>query len=298
MTIVRDGEFLETELQDLFADSLYPPRNKTQNIFDIKAQIAANQKGVEELVLIIKNHGIKKNKILCNELLNQGKKFVQDSIKNINNGSFRIQLDNGISIAVLIKNDIVNKKMIVDFNETDPQHESNFNAPEAITKACVLYVLRCLIEDKDISLNEGYLFPVEIKIPRKSLLNPRYPAAVVAGNVETSQKIVDCLLGALGMQAGSQGTMNNFSFGNGKVQYYETICGGTGAGPTFNGSDATQSHMTNSRITDPEIFEANFPVLLKSLGIRRDCGGNGKHIGGNGVTRDHIFRADGSINSF
>ena len=134
-------------------------------------------------------------------------------------------------------------------------------------KACVLYVLRCLIEDEDIPLNEGFLFPIEIKIPRKNLLNPSYPAAVVAGNVETSQKIVDCLLGALGMQAGSQGTMNNFSFGNEKVQYYETICGGTGAGPNFNGSDATQSHMTNSRITDPEILEVNFPVLLQRFSI-------------------------------
>ena len=267
MTIVREGKFLETQLQDLFFDSLYPPRNSTQNIFDIKAQIAANQKGVEELVSTVNYYGIEKNKILCNELLNQGKKFVQNSIKNIYNGSFRIQLDNGISIAVVIKNDFINKKLIVDFNETDSQHDSNFNAPRAITKACVLYVLRCLIEDEDIPLNEGCLFPIEIKIPRKNLLNPNYPAAVVAGNVETSQKIVDCLFGALGMQAGSQGTMNNFSFGNERVQYYETICGGTGAGPTFNGSDATQSHMTNSRITDPEILEANFPVLLQSLAL-------------------------------
>ena len=289
MTIVRDGKFLETKLLDLFADSLYPPRNETQNIFDIKAQIAANQKGVEELVSTINYYGIEKNKILCNELLNQGKKFVQNSIKNIYNGSFRIQLDNGISIAVLIKNDFINKKLIVEFNETDSQHESNFNAPRAITKACVLYVLRCLIEDEDIPLNEGCLFPIEIKIPRKNLLNPNYPAAVVAGNVETSQKIVDCLLGALGMQAGSQGTMNNFSFGNEKVQYYETICGGTGAGPTFNGSDATQSHMTNSRITDPEILESNFPVLLQKFSIRRDCGGQGKYSGGNGVTREITF---------
>ena len=152
-----------------------------------------------------------------------------------------------------------------------------------------MYVLRCLIEDDDIPLNEGFLFPIEIKIPRKSLLNPSYPAAVVAGNVETSQKIVDCLLGALGMQAGSQGTMNNFSFGNEKFQYYETICGGTGAGPNFNGSDATQSHMTNSRITDPEILEVNFPVLLRKFSIRKDCGGRGKYSGGNGVTREITF---------
>ena len=289
MTIVRDGKFLEIQLLDLFAESLHSPRNESQNIFDIKAQIAANQKGAEELVSTIKHHGIEKNKILCNELLNQGKKLVQDSIKNINDGSFRIQLDNGISIAVLIKNDIKNKKLIFDFTETDSQHESNFNAPSAITKACVLYVLRCLIEDKDIPLNEGCLFPVEIKIPSKNLLNPSYPAAVVAGNVETSQKIVDCLLGALGLQAGSQGTMNNFSFGNAKVQYYETICGGTGAGPNFNGSDATQSHMTNSRITDPEILEGNFPVLLQKFSIRRNCGGKGKYIGGNGVTREITF---------
>ena len=200
-----------------------------------------------------------------------------------------MKLDNGITIAALIKNEKKNKKLIIDFKETDSQHESNFNAPSAITKACVLYVLRCLIEDKDIPLNEGCLFPVEIKIPKKNLLNPSYPAAVVAGNVETSQKIVDCLLGALGMQAGSQGTMNNFSFGNEKVQYYETICGGTGAGPTFNGSDATQSHMTNSRITDPEILESNFPVRLQEFSIRRDCGGKGKYIGGNGVIREIKF---------
>ncbi|OUW05549.1 MAG: hypothetical protein CBD16_00830 [Betaproteobacteria bacterium TMED156] len=287
--VISEANFQEIKILNLFSKSLFPPRNSTQNIFDIKAQIAANQKGIEELVKTIQNCGIEKIKALSKKLLYQGEDLVKNAIKNQKGGSFSLELDNGIKIAASIDKDIKNNKFVFDFNNTDSQHPSNFNAPLAITKACVLYVLRCLIFDEDIPLNEGCLFPVEIKIPKNNLLNPSYPAAVVAGNVETSQKIVDCLLGAMRMQAGSQGTMNNLSFGNSNVQYYETICGGTGAGPNFNGTDATQSHMTNSRITDPEILEHNYPVRLQEFSIRKNCGGEGEFIGGNGVIRTILF---------
>ena len=238
---------------------------------------------------IINEYGEKKITFYSDRLLKQGKQLVLDATKRFKNHTFSVRLDNGIKISVTIKIQSTEEKITIDFNGTDPQHRSNYNTPLAVTKASVLYVLRCLILEKNVPLNEGCLFPVEIKIPSDNLLNPCYPAAVVAGNVETSQKIVDCLLGALEMQAGSQGTMNNISFGNEDVQYYETICGGSGAGSNFNGADAIQSHMTNSRITDPEILEYNFPVRLENFSIRKNSGGKGKYCGGNGVIRKFTF---------
>jgi len=197
-------------------------------------------------------------------------------------------LDSGEKICARISVDYENKEATIDFTGTSPQSESNFNAPEAVTRAAVLYVFRSLIRE-EIPMNEGCLEPLKVKIPTDSMLSPSYPAAVVAGNVETSQCVTDTLYGALGALAASQGTMNNFTFGNDEVQYYETICGGAGAGPGFDGSDAVHTHMTNSRMTDPEVFEQNFPVIVESFSIRPDSGGAGKWRGGNGTIRKIRF---------
>jgi 5-oxoprolinase (ATP-hydrolysing) len=218
--------------------------------------------------------------------------FVQDNaeasvrraIAVLKDGSFTSKLDDGSQIQVTITIDRDNRSAKIDFTGTSPQLESNFNAPSAVCKAAVLYVFRTLVND-DIPLNAGCLKPLEIIIPEGCMLNPHYPAAVVAGNVETSQAITDALYGALGVLAASQGTMNNFTFGNGRYQYYETICGGSGAGVDFDGTDAVHTHMTNSRLTDPEVLEWRFPVLLENFCIRPNSGGKGQHRGGNGVIR-------------
>src|SRR5690606_32298101 len=187
-------------------------------------------------------------------------------------------------IAVSISVDRQARSAVVDFTGTSPQHPTNFNAPAPVCRAAVLYVLRTLVDD-DIPMNSLCLKPIKLIIPEGSMLNPRYPAAVVAGNVETSQYITDALYGALGVMAGAQGTMNNFTFGDDQYQYYETVCGGSGAGPDFDGTDAVHTHMTNTRLTDPEVLEWRFPVLLEAFRIRRGSGGRGRHRGGNGVVR-------------
>jgi 5-oxoprolinase (ATP-hydrolysing) len=197
-------------------------------------------------------------------------------------------MDDGNAIAVCIDVDSANRSAVVDFSASSSQTETNFNAPAAVCRAAVLYVLRTLVDD-DIPMNDGCLKPVRIIVPEGSMLNPHPPAAVVAGNVETSQCITDCLYGALGIMAAAQGTMNNFTFGNDRHQYYETICGGSGAGPDFDGTDAVHTHMTNSRLTDPEVLEWRFPVRLERFEIRRDSGGRGLHRGGDGVVRDIRF---------
>lgn len=223
--------------------------------------------------------------------------FVQDNaaesvrrvLSVLQDGSFTYPLDDGTQIQVNITIDRPQRQATIDFTGTSPQQPNNLNAPLAICKAVVLYVFRTLVED-DIPLNAGCLQPLTILVPEGSLLNPRYPAAVVAGNVETSQAIANALYGALGVMAAAQGTMNNFTFGNDRYQYYETICGGSGAGRTFDGTDAVQTHMTNSRLTDPEVLEWRFPVLLENFAIRQGSGGTGKHSGGNGVIRCLQFR--------
>ncbi len=202
---------------------------------------------------------------------------------------FTYPLDNGSQIQVTVTLDAAQQTAAIDFTGTSPQQPNNFNAPLAVCMAAVLYVFRTLVED-DIPLNAGCLKPLQINVPEGCMLYPRPPAAVVAGNVETSQAIVDALYGALGVMAASQGTMNNFTFGNGQYQYYETICGGSGAGPDFAGTDAVQTHMTNSRLTDPEVLEWRFPVLVDSFSIRANSGGQGAHPGGNGVVRRIRFR--------
>ncbi len=198
-------------------------------------------------------------------------------------------MDDGSQISVAINIDAQSKAALVDFSGSSPVHAGNFNAPASVCRAAVLYVLRCLL-DEDIPLNDGFLRAVELVIPEGSMLRPEYPAAVVAGNVETSQYIVDAVFGALGVLAASQGTCNNFTFGDDEHQYYETICGGAGAGNGFNGADAVQTHMTNSRLTDPEILEFRFPVLVESFSIRKGSGGKGKYCGGDGVIRRIRFR--------
>jgi 5-oxoprolinase (ATP-hydrolysing) len=199
-------------------------------------------------------------------------------------GSFTYPMDDGSRIVATISIDKAARTAKVDFTGTSPQLETNFNAPTAVCRAAVLYVFRSLV-DADIPLNEGCLKPIEIVIPEDCMLNPRFPAAVVAGNVETSQCITDALFGALGVMAAAQGTMNNFTFGNARYQYYETVCGGSGAGPDFDGTSAVHTHMTNSRLTDPEVLEWRFPVLLENFEIRRGSGGRGRHNGGDGTLR-------------
>jgi 5-oxoprolinase (ATP-hydrolysing) len=209
---------------------------------------------------------------------------VRLALQNLKDGHFTCAMDDGSKIAVDIKVDLINRTAKVDFGETSAQVTSNLNAPRSICRAAVLYVFRTLI-DENIPLNEGCLQPIEILIPPGSILSPSFPAAVVAGNVETSQIVTDCLYGALGVLAASQGTMNNFTFGNETYQYYETICGGAGAGPGFDGTSAVQTHMTNSRLTDPEVLEWRFPVLLESFTSRRGSGGPGQFTGGDGTIR-------------
>ena len=289
MMAVEDNVFKEKEITRILLDSKYPARNIAHNIADLKAQIAANQTGINELQNKLIQLGETSITDLSKSLLNQGEEFVKKIIPDLNSGTFKAYLDEGQKIFVDIRVNKNQKEITFDFKNTSGQLETNFNAPKSITKACIIYVLRSLIRDKEIPLNDGCLIPVKLKIPKNSLLDPSYPAAVVAGNVEISQKIVDVILAALGVQAFSQGTMNNLSFGNSRFQYYETISGGSGAGKNYDGASARQTHMTNSRITDPEVMEYHFPVLLEEFSIRQNSGGKGLSNGGDGVCRKIKF---------
>ncbi|MEM1168993.1 MAG: hydantoinase B/oxoprolinase family protein [Cyanobacteria bacterium P01_H01_bin.35] len=290
--LVKNGKFQETKLLEILTSGKYPARNTNQNIADLQAQVAANEKGVQELQKMTENYGL--------EIVQAYMKFVQDNAENslhqaikklslsLTNKTATCILDDGNKISISVSIDPKNLRAKIDFTGTSPQLTNNFNAPTAVCKAAVLYVFRTLVDD-DIPLNGGCLKPLEIIIPQGSMLDPKYPAAVVAGNVETSQAIADTLYNALGIMASSQGTMNNFTFGNSKYQYYETICGGSGAGINFHGTDAVHTHMTNSRLTDPEVLEWRFPVLLESFAIRSGSGGEGLYKGGNGVIRQMRF---------
>ncbi|MEM9539191.1 MAG: hydantoinase B/oxoprolinase family protein [Cyanobacteria bacterium P01_E01_bin.42] len=282
--LVEQGRFRERELSDLLTSAVYPVRNLVQNIADLQAQIAANTKGVQELQQMIRHYGLETVRAYMGYVQDNAEESVRKVITILKDGRFNCELDTGEKIQVQIAIDRKNRSAKIDFTGTSPQLSSNFNAPVAVCKAAVLYVFRTLVDD-DIPLNSGCLKPLEIIIPKGCLLNPQYPAAIVAGNVETSQLIVDCLYGALNAIAGSQGTMNNFTFGNEKYQYYETICGGSGAGKNFNGTDAVHTHMTNSRLTDPEVLEWRFPVLLEDFSVRPNSGGKGRYSGGNGIVR-------------
>ncbi|MBD6615216.1 5-oxoprolinase [Komarekiella sp. 'clone 1'] len=282
--LVEGGNFRETALKQHLSNHPCPARNPDQNIADFKAQIAANERGVQELHKMVYQYRLETVQAYMKFVQANAEESVRRAINLLRNGSFRYEMDNGAKIQVTVTIDQENRRAIIDFTGTSGQLNSNFNAPKAVTQAAVLYVFRTLVDD-NIPLNAGCLNPLEIIIPVGCMLNPIYPAAVVAGNVETSQTIVDALYGALGVMAASQGTMNNFTFGNDRYQYYETICGGSGAGIDFDGTDGVHSHMTNSRLTDPEVLESRYPVLLESFGLRPDSGGKGKHSGGNGIIR-------------
>ncbi len=282
--LVGNGVFFEPELKALLSSNEYPARNISQNIADLKAQIAANVRGEQALRALCNAYGLQTVQRYMHFVQENAELAVRNAIKSLHDGTFSCEMDSGANISVDIKIDRTNDAATINFNGTSAQLQTNMNAPKAITNAAVMYVFRTLIDD-DIPLNDGFLVPLTIKIPENSLLNPKFPAAIVAGNVETSQQITDALYGALGVMAASQGTMNNFTFGNQKYQYYETISGGSGAGPDFDGTSAVQTNMTNSRLTDPEILEMRFPVLLEEFSIRKHSGGDGKHKGGDGVVR-------------
>ncbi len=284
LKLVEAGYFREDIVTAWLLGNPYPARNPNQNIADLHAQIAANEKGVGELRRMVAHYSLSTVQAYMQHVRNNAAEAVRRTLTRLKDGRFTYRMDNGAEIRVAINIDHSSRTARIDFSGTSKQQTTNLNAPAAVCKAAVLYVFRTLVQD-DIPLNAGCLRPLEIIIPEGSMLNPVYPAAVVAGNVETSQYIVDTLYGALGVLAASQGTMNNFTFGNDQWQYYETICGGAGAGSDFDGCDAVQTHMTNSRITDPEVLEWRFPVLLETFAIRACTGGGGQHRGGNGVIR-------------
>jgi N-methylhydantoinase B len=282
--LVEQGDFQETAVRNYLLNHPYPSRNPDQNIADFKAQIAANERGVQELGKMVNQYGITTVQTYMQFVQNNAEESVRKAIDVLKDGAFIYEMDGGAKIQVAVTINRENRSAKIDFMGTSAQLNSNFNAPKAVTQAAILYVFRTLVDD-NIPLNAGCLKPLEIIIPEGCMLNPIYPAAVVAGNVETSQTIVDALYGALGVMAASQGKMNNFTFGNEKYQYYETICGGSGAGMNFHGTDAIHTHMTNSRLTDPEVLETRYPIQVESFSLRSDSGGKGKYTGGNGVIR-------------
>jgi 5-oxoprolinase (ATP-hydrolysing) len=286
--LIKQGEFQESKLRELLTNQTYPVRNLTQNIADLIAQVNANAKGVEELQRIVEHYGLFTVQAYMNFVQDHAEESVRRAIAVLKAGEFCYKMDRGEKIQVKITIDYAHRSAIIDFTGTSAQLNSNLNAPVAVCQAAVLYVFRTLVNE-NIPLNHGCLKPLTLIIPEGSMLNPSYPAAIVAGNVETSQAIVNALYGALGVMAASQGTMNNFTFGNEKYQYYETICGGSGAGATFSGTSAVQTQMTNSRLTDPEVLEWRFPVLLESFEIRSHSGGLGQFNGGDGVIRKIRF---------
>ncbi len=289
LRIVRDGQLAEEELRERLAAGPWPARNVAQNLADLRAQLAANTRGIHEIERAARSHGLPVLLAYMRHVQDNAEACMRRAIRGLADGRFRYELDNGQAIVVRVAVDRGRGEATVDFTGTSPQQDNNFNAPRAVTTAAVLYVFRTLIAES-IPLNAGCLRPLTIVVPRGAMLDPTAPHAVVAGNVETSQCIVDALYGALGLQAASQGTMNNFTFGNERYQYYETIAGGAGAGPGFHGASGVQTHMTNSRLTDPEVLERRFPVLLRRFALRPGSGGAGEFRGGDGLVRRMEFR--------
>ncbi len=282
--LVAGGHLLEAEMLALLRGGEHPSRNPQQNIADLKAQIAANEKGVQELRRMVDQFGLDVVQAYMSHVQDNAEESVRRVITQLKDGAFTLPLDNGAQIKVAIRVNAAARSAEIDFNGTSAQLTNNFNAPTAVCMAAVLYVFRTLV-DHDIPLNAGCLKPLKVIIPDGSMLNPHPPASVVAGNVETSTCITNALYGALGAMAAGQCTMNNFTFGNARYQYYETISGGSGAGPGFDGTSVVQTHMTNSRLTDPEVLEFRFPVRLESYEIRRGSGGPGQYRGGDGGVR-------------
>ncbi len=286
--LVDRGKFREKELYKLLTEAQYPARNPLQNVNDLKAQIAANEKGVQELHKMVAQFGLPVVHAYMGHVQDNADESVRRVIEVLHDCEFSYEADHGNVIKVKITVDKKNRSATVDFTGTSPQQGTNFNAPEPVTRAAVLYVFRIMV-DSDIPMNAGCLRPIKIIIPEDSMLAPKYPAAVVAGNVEVSQFVTDTLFGALGTMSGAQGTMNNVNFGNDKYQYYETICSGSPAGPGFPGTDAVHTHMTNTRLTDPEVLEFRYPVVLEDFHIRKGSGGKGKWRAGDGIRRTMRF---------
>ena len=286
--LVKQGDFQEEELLNLLTDHDYPCRNPVQNIADLKAQIAANEMGVAELRKMVSHFSLDVVQAYMGHVQDNAEESVRRVLDALHDSEYTTTTDQGAEIKVRITVDRENREATVDFSGTSDQQSTNFNAPEPVTRAAVLYAFRLMVQG-NIPMNAGCLRPINIKIPEGSMLKPQYPAAVVAGNVETSQHVTNTLMGALGAIANSQGTMNNLTFGNDVYQYYETICSGSPAGDGFDGTDAVQVHMTNSRMTDPEVLEFRFPVLLEEFAIRQNSGGTGKWSAGNGTRRTVRF---------
>ena len=282
--LVDQGEFLEEEAEDVLRGGRYPCRNVAQNLADLKAQVAANETGRQALMKVVDTYGADVVRAYMGHVQDNAEESVRRVVDRLRDGRFSYPMDHGAVIEVAVSVDRDAREATIDFTGTSPQQEGNYNAPKSICRAVVLYVFRTMV-GAEIPLNEGCLKPLNIIIPEGSMLNPVYPAAVISGNTEVSQATCNALYGALGVIAGSQGTMNNFVWGNDHFQNYETIAGGTGAGPDFDGCDAVQSHMTNTRMTDPEVLEKRFPVRLETFMVRPGSGGAGTHTGGNGLIR-------------
>jgi 5-oxoprolinase (ATP-hydrolysing) len=296
LKLVEQGDFQVTRLETLFSSGAYPARNIPQNMADLMAQTAANKTGVNELLKLVEQHSLKTVYAYMQHIQDSAKTSVQKVIAGLEDGEFCYPLESGASIVVKISIDKTKLRACINFTGTSAQQNNNLNAPKAITQAAVMYVFRCLVND-DVPLNAGCMQALDIIVPEGSLLNPRFPAAVVAGNVETSQAVTNALFAALGVLGSSQGTMNNLTFGNERYQYYETICSGSpggmdSKGKGFHGVAAVHTHMTNTRMTDPEILEQRYPVILKEFRIDRDSGGKGKYNAGDGITRTITFLED------
>ncbi len=299
LQIVAGGRLLEQKVRDVLASGPWPARNPDQNVADLRAQVAACERGAAELSRIVDYYGLEVVHAYMGHVADNAEEMVRrviDALGNSNyRGSYQLELDDGSVICVRISVDRSTRRAVVDFTGTSGQHPGNFNAPTAVCRSAVLYVFRCMVDDA-IPLNAGCLRPLELVVPDPSMLSPHPPAAVIAGNVETSQQITDALFGALGVVAASQGTMNNFIWGNAEHQYYETICGGAGATARRRGADAVHTHMTNTRLTDPEILEQRHPVLLERFEVRRGSGGAGANRGGDGVVRRLRFGEAMTVN--
>ena len=287
--LVDRGKFREKPLAALLASGDYPVRNPVQNVNDLKAQIAANEKGAAELRRMVGLFGLDTVEAYMGHVQDNAAESVRRVIDRLSDSEFAVETDQGAVVKVKISVDRQMREATVDFTGTSAQRGDNFNAPEPVARAAVLYVFRVMVDD-EIPMNAGCLRPIRIVVPEGSMLNPSYPAAVVAGNVETSQVVTDCLFGALHALGSAQGTMNNLTFGNARYQYYETICSGAPAGPGFSGASGVHVHMTNSRLTDPEVLESRFPVVLEDFHIRRGSGGQGQFHAGDGTLRRIRFR--------
>jgi 5-oxoprolinase (ATP-hydrolysing) len=287
--ILRGGALDEAGLRATLGSGPFPARDPDRNLADIKAQIASCAKSAAEMRALCADWGAEIVSAYMGHVLDDAEERTREVIGKLSDGAFRHEMDDGAVIAVAIRVDHATRSAVIDFTGTSPQRPNNFNAPRPVTQAAVLYAFRCLV-DSEIPLNAGCMRPLTIIAPEGSMLNPVSPAAVVAGNVETSQAVTDTIFAAMGVMAAAQGTMNNLTFGNERYQYYETICGGAGAGPDWNGASAVHTHMTNSRLTDPEVLEWRFPVLLRRFEVRAGSGGDGASGGGDGVVREIEFR--------